>query len=54
MTGDNRLKDGELRELTFDLSQPLSRVKATLKIKPLLWSGEIVEIEVDSHEELFP
>ena len=54
VTGDNRLKDGELRELTFDLPQSLSRIKATLKIKPILWSGEIVEIEVDSHEVTFP
>jgi hypothetical protein len=54
VTGDNRLKDGELRELTFDLPQSLSRVKATLKIKPILWSGEIAEIEVDSYEQSFP
>ena len=54
VTGDNRLRDGELRELVFDPPRPLSRVKAVLRIKPVLWSGDTVEIEVDSQEKLFP
>ena len=51
---DNRLRDGELRELVYYPPRPLSRVKATLKIKPVLWNGERAETEGYPRERTFP
>ncbi|MEE8472063.1 MAG: multiheme c-type cytochrome [Dehalococcoidia bacterium] len=51
---DNRLRDGELREFVYYPPRPLSRVKATLKIKPVLWNGERADTDVYSRERTFP
>lgn len=47
VTSDTRLKDGERREVSFDVPARVTRLAATLKIKPLLWNGQFTEFVID-------
>lgn len=44
---DTRLRDGEEREIAFNMPASIARLIATLKIKPRLWNGEIGEFVID-------
>lgn len=44
---DTRLRDGERREIAFDVPALATRLNAAVKIKPRLWNNEIVEFVID-------
>lgn len=47
VTGDTRLRDGELRKLAFQFPASAARVSAAVKIQPLLWDGQFGEFVID-------
>ena len=50
VTGDTRLRDGEQRQVAFDVPASTTRVSATLKIKLRLWNNKFDEFVIDQKD----